>query len=253
MHRLFYAVLSSLLALACCSTPARATQFRLLAWGTNDYSLHFDQKDNLTIDVQVQTNRLSPVYETPGGQSLTLYRIVNDDKGMPVRQIACPVTVPAGLRHGILILIPAAPASSWIRLGQGGQALRVPRTYEYRWLDDSPEVRPPGTIEFRNMQGLPVAVRAGDREMLVPPQGKEQVPIVPGAKRIGFKAAAFYDGGWHLFASSPLPTRGVGRLMVIFREAAEAPATGASGPGIRIVQLHEPPSRLRNALPPEEP
>lgn len=222
-------------------SPARAVEFRVLGWAADDYSLRFDQGRSTT-DLQVETDRLSPVYAAPGAESVTLYRPVKTADGEPGRQTACAIAVPPELKRGIVILIPAVPVSSWIKPPQAdpdAAHMRVPPTYHYHWLDDSIEARPPGTIEFRNLQALPVAVRIGDREIEVPPHGKARIPLVPGARRIGFRAATLIDGKWRVFASSPLPTRGPDRILVIFREVEGSQRTDPADTGIRVVRLYE--------------
>ena len=97
--------------------------------------------------------------------------------------------------------------------------------------------RPPGTIEFRNMQPLPVALHIGDQDLTLPPQGKIQTPISAGKKRMEFKAAALLDNQWRLFASSPLSVRGIDRMMVIFRDSGDTPREGPGDPGIRILRF----------------
>lgn len=234
------------------TAPAGAVQFRVLGWDADDYSLRFDQGHSTT-GVQVETDRLSPVYDAPGAQAVSLYRTIETESGEPGRQIACRIVVPPELKRGIVVLIPSTPVSSWITLpagGQGATAMRVPLTYEYLWLDDSAEARPVGTIEFRNMQRHPVALRIGGGEVRLPPQGKAQIPLVPEAKRQKFRAAALIEGNWRMFASTSLPTRGAGRLMVIFRETSDPSRAGPDDPGIRMVRLYEPPPP---APPPEAP
>ena len=219
----------------------RAVEFRVLGWATDDNSLRFDQGRS-TADVQVETDRLSPLYAAPGAETVTLYRPIKTADGKPGQQIACEITVPPGLKQGIVILIPAVPVSSWIKPSEGdadAAHVRVPPPYLYHWLDDSIEARPLGTIEFRNLQRLPVAVRIGDRDIEIPSLGKGQAPIVPGVKRLGFRAATFINGKWRVFASSPLPTRGPDRILVIFRDVDDAQRTGPADTGIRIVRLYE--------------
>lgn len=221
--------------------PALAVEFRVLGWSADDHSLRFDQGRSTT-DVRVETDRLSLVYEASGAGTITLYRPIVTADGEPGRQIACEMAVPAELRQGIVILVPAVPVSSWIKSPMADPAaahMRVPPTYHYYWIDDSIEVRPPGTIEFRNLQRLPVALRIGDREFEVPSQGKAQTPIVPGVKRLGFRAATLIDGKWRVFASSTLPTRGPDRILVIFRDVDETQRTGPADTGIRMVRLYE--------------
>lgn len=237
LRRLLARSAALLLAVA----SARAVEFRVLGWSADDYSLRFDQGISTTA-VQVETDRLSPGYDASGVESVALYRTIETADGKPGRQIACEIAVPPGLKQGIIILVPAVPVSSWIKPPLADPAaahMRVPPTYHYYWIDDSIEVRPPGTIEFRNLQRLPVALRIGDRDLEVPSQGKAQTPIVPGVKRLSFRAATFIDGQWRVFASSTLPTRGPDRILVIFRDVDETQRTGPTDTGIRMVRLYE--------------
>lgn len=226
--------------LLCGAPPASAVQFRVLGWDADDYSLRLDQGRS-TLELQVMTERLSSLYDAPGKENLVFYRLVDRD-GEPVKQPVCTITVPSGLERGVLILVPSVPPSSWIRPpgATGDMArMRVPPAYKHFWLDDSPEARPPGMIDFRNLQDLPIALRVGGRDIHLPPQGREQTPLIPGAKRLDFKAAALLDGEWRLFASSPLPTRNLSRLLVIFRGVSVEPRTGPADTGIRMVRLCE--------------
>lgn len=223
------------------SSEARAVEFRVLGWSADDPSLRFDQ-DRSTIDLRIETDRLSQAYAVPGAETVVLYRPITNADGKPDRQIACEIAVPPGLEQGIVILAPAAPVSSWIKPPLADPAaahMRVPPTYQYYWIDDSVDARPPGTIEFRNLQRHPVALRIGDRDLEVPSQGKAQTPIVPGVKRLSFRAATFIDGQWRVFASSTLPTRGPDRILVIFRDVDETQRTGPTDTGIRMVRLYE--------------
>ena len=250
----FRPLLALFVALLLVLAPARAVEFRVLGWSTDDNSLCFD-RGRSTINVQVETDRLSPIYDVPDGEPVSLYRPIKTEDGKPGQQVACEIVVPPGLKQGIVILIPAVPASSWIKPPQvaapDAAHVRVPPTYLYHWLDDSIDARPPGTIEFRNLQRLPVAVRIGDRDLEIPSLGKAQTPLIPGAKRLGFRAATFINGKWRVFASSPLPTRGPDRILVIFRDVDEAQRTGPGDTGIRMIRLYEVAPRPEPETPPE--
>ena len=77
--------------------------------------------------------------------------------------------------------------------------------------------------------------------MLLVPQAKAQIPLIAGAKRMAFKAAAQVNGQWRTFASNPLPTRGPDRMLVILRDGPPnlEQSLGPDCPNISIVSLFD--------------
>jgi hypothetical protein len=246
--RHLFVVLGLLLA---CSVSVQAVQFRVLGFARYDLDLRFDQRGE-PVALKVFPDSLSRTYDTLGTEPIVLYKMVEED-GKPRKNVACTVTVPPELTHGILILFPSGtPASPSIRVlpNNSGEANSLaPLTYEYFWLDDSLDARPLGMIEFRNMTRVSIAFRIGDQEKNLAPQGKTQTPLIAGAKRLDFKAAVQLAGKWRVFMSSPLPTRGPSRMLVIFREVAENLRTGPDDPGIRMFRFYDAPSPVPATTP----
>lgn len=213
-------LLAAVFGFAVWTMPAGAVQFRLLGWAAADTNLQFDKNGKAT-PTSVFTNDFSPLYEFMGETSLVLYKMV-EHEGKPRKQVACTIAIPAGATKGLIILTPGDDSKAVDRKVLPDQfgfvSETAPLIYDYIWLDDSAEARPPGTIEFRNLSGLPIALQIEGNHLVLPPQAKAQVPIVEGTKRMAFKAAAQLTGRWKVFASNPLPTRGPERMLVILRD-----------------------------------
>lgn len=235
-------LLVATLALAALITPARAVQFRLFGWTSSDANLQFDA-NHQGIETQVHHDSLSPSYDFKSNGALVLYkRVEHEDK--IVKQIACTVSIPEGAEQGLIILLPGDQSKAISRKvlpnKEGFVTTQAPLIYDYLWIDDSPKARPEGTIEFRNFSRLPVAFQVGDHRHSLDPQAKIQVPLVVGAKRMTFRAAAQFNGQWRVFATNPLPTRNPSRMMVIFRDGPAPAPSGEARP--QVIALYDWPA-----------
>ncbi|CAM2815181.1 hypothetical protein [Rariglobus hedericola] len=243
LHRL---ALVFALALVAGIAPARAVQFRLLAWGSYDLNLQF-QNGKGAQELAVFPKSFSITYEIPQGP-IVLFKTVEVD-GKPQRQTACTIVVPPEIQQALVILVPAddsnAPYRKVLPNSQGLVSKEAALLYDCVVLDNSPAAHPVGTIEFRNFSRLPIAINIADRQLTLPPRDKTQVPITEGAKRMAFRAAAQLENGdWKLLSSSPLPISGAGRVLVILRDRPEK-SSRPDEPNIAIVPLFDwtpPPS-----------
>ncbi|MDF3056002.1 MAG: hypothetical protein K0R17_217 [Rariglobus sp.] len=238
------------LAFIVCASPARAVQFRLLAWGTYDLNLQF-QAGKAPQELAVFPRSFSTTYES-AENSIVLFKMVEVD-GKPQRQTACTITVPPEIQQALVILVPGDDAKVTSRKvlpnSQGQVSKEAAMVYDCVVLDNSPAAHPAGTIEFRNFSRLPIAINIASRQLTLPPRDKTQVPITEGVKRMPFRAAAQLENGdWRLLSSTPLPISGAGRILVILRDRPEK-SNRADEPNIAIVQLFDwaPPA------PPPEP
>lgn len=193
-------------------------------------------------EVLVFPTNFSPVYEFKGEGPITLFKMVEHD-GKPQRQTACMVTIPPEMKQGLVILVPGDDSKAIDRKvlpnSQGLVSAGAALIYDYVVIDDSPSAHPAGMIEFRNFSSLPIAINIAERQLMLAPHDKAQVPLTPGAKRMPFRAAAQLGGGqWRLLGSNPLPLSGADRLLVILRDGPPA----ASRPGeanITIIPLFD--------------
>lgn len=232
--------------------PARAVQFRLLAWGSYDLNLQF-QDGKTARELAVFPKSFSITYEVPEGP-IVLFKTVEAD-GKPQRQTACTIVVPPEIQQALVILVPAddskVPYRKVLPNSQGQVSKEASLLYDYVVLDNSPAAHPVGTIEFRNFSRLSIAIDIADRQLTLPPRDKTQVPITAGAKRMAFRAAARLENGdWKLLSSSPLPISGAGRVLVILRDRPEK-SNRADEPNIAIVPLFDwtPPPSPETAAP----
>lgn len=235
-------ILATLAGLLAFAAPARAVQFRLLGWNSADVNLQFEANQKAT-EASVYTDTLSPIYEYQGNGPLVLFKMVEHD-GKPKKQPACTVPIPADAQQGLIILVPGDDtkvAARKVRPNQFGFVSGdAPLTYDYLWLDDSLAARPSGTLEFRNLSRLPVALQIEQQQLVLAPQSRAQVPLNKGAKRMAFKAAAQVNGTWKVFASNPLSTRNPDRMMVILRDNPTPPEGSASNePNISMISLFD--------------
>jgi len=152
------------------------------------------------------------------------------------------------MKKGLLLLIPGDDTKAVDRKvlpdESGFVSLGAPLIYDYIWFDDSPEARPSGTIEFRNLSRSPIALQIDQSQLMLAPQAKAQVPLTPGAKRMPFRAAAQINGQWKIFRSNPLSTRSPDRMLVILRDAAGAHEEAGSDrePNIAMISLFDWPA-----------
>ncbi len=243
----FCATVTVLMILLGIAPAAHALQFRLLGWSSDDIDLLFGEKK--PIELSVSVSGFSPVYEFKGDGPLVLYKEVLNDKGLPVRQTACTVTIPKGMEKGILILVPgdssrAASRKVVARRHEGPATPDAPLIYDYILLDDSEAARPSGTIEFHNFSSLPIALKVETHQVVLAPKEKAQVPLQPGVKRLAFRAAAQLGGKWKVFLTNPLTTRGPDRMMVVLRDGPPSSQSDATGePNIRMISLYDWPAR----------
>jgi hypothetical protein len=240
--------------LACflCTSPAGAVQFRLLAWGSYDLNLQF-QDGKKPQELTVFPRSFSNIYEVSQGP-VVLFKMVEAD-GKPVRQTACTIVVPPEIQQALVILVPAddskVPYRKVLPNSQGLVSKEASLVYDYVVLDDSPAAHPDGTIEFRNFSSLPIAINIAERQLTLPPRDKTQVPITEGARRMPFRAAAQLENGqWKLLASNPLPISGAGRILVILRDRPTK-SNRPDEPNIAIVPLFDwtPPTPAPGAPP----
>ena len=226
---------------AAAGAPERSVQFRLLAWGSYDVNLQF-QSGKKPSEVLAFPTSFSPVYEFKGEGSLILFKMV-EHEGKPQRQTACTVVIPVEMKQGLVILVPGDDGKIVDRKvmpnSQGIVSQGSPLVYDYVVIDDSPAAHPSGTIEFRNFSKLPIAINIAQRQLMLAPHDKAQVPLIAGAKRMPFRAAAQLGGGqWRLLGSNPLPISGADRLLVILRDGP-ANATRPGEANITIVPLFD--------------
>jgi hypothetical protein len=226
--------------LAASATPLHAVQVRLLGWSAADGDLQFDA-DRKPGRLKVFPDSFSPVIEFEGTGPIVLYKMV-EHEGKPRKQIACTITVPAGMEQGLLILVPGDQSKAAFKKvipdESGFVSAGAPLIYDYLWFDDSPKARPPGTLEFRNLSRLPIALQIDQNQLMLVPQSKAQVPLVQGAKRMPLRAAAQIGGQWKLFRSNPLSTRSPDRMLVILRDAGPQNAD-AGEPNIMMISLYD--------------
>lgn len=233
--------------------PARAVQFRLLGWASPDVNLQFETEKK-PVETTVYTDNFSAVYDFKGEGPLVLYKMV-EREGKPTKQVACTVTLPVGAQQGFIILVPGDDSKIVDRKvlpnKVGFVSDKAPLVYNYIWIDDSPAARALGTVEFRNMSRLPIALQIGQHQLSLAPQAKAQVPLAKDAKRMAFKAAAQINGRWKVFASNPLPTRKPERMMVILRDGPpEAQQTlSPDEPNISMIALYDWPSAPESTPP----
>lgn len=238
----FFNRLASLLALSVivCATPARAVQFRLLAWGAYDLNLQF-QAGKEPEELAVFPKSFSIPYES-AANTITLFKMVGVD-GKPERQTACTIVVPPEIKQALVILVPGDDSKVLSRNvlpnKQGQVSKEAALVYDYVVLDNSPAAHPAGTIEFRNFSSLPIAINIASRQLTLPPRDRTNVPITEGAKRMPFRAAAQLENGqWRLLTSAPLPISGAGRILVILRDRPEK-SNQPDEPNIAIVPLFD--------------
>lgn len=211
--------------LLACIPALNAADFRFISWGESDENLQFANGLKST-ELSVPDEAFSPLYKLNVGGTLTLYKMVEGDP-KPLKRTACTIPVPEDMTQGLVILIPPEnpqPTLDKVMPNSLGVVSRnTPMTYNYLLLDDSLEARPKGMIEFRNFTGLPIALQVGTQQFTLDatPNAKHQIPLVPGAKRLFYRAAAQINGKWEIIGSNPLSTRGPpDRMMVLIKRNA---------------------------------
>lgn len=232
-----------------------ALQFRTIGWAAPDTNLLFDIKGK-PVEVAVAPNMFSPAYLFPGEGSLVLYKLV-EHEGKVIRQTACTVTIPPGLKQGLLLLVPADESrvlSRKVRPDRFGVvANAAPLAYDYVWFDDSFEARPAGTIQFLNLSARRLALQVASRQIVLPPKASAFANLQAGSKRMNFQGAVQVDGQWSIFSRKPLSTRDPERMLVILREEPDSLGAAEQKPAIKLVTLFDWPARTSPApgAPPE--
>lgn len=227
-----------------CADFAEAGPFRLLAWGAYDLNLQY-QSGPKSSEVTAFPGSFSPVYEYREAAPLTFFKMV-EHEGKPLRQTACVVTIAPEIQQALIILIPGDDTKALSRKvlpnSQGQVSKESSLIYDYVVIDDSPAAHPADTIVFRNFSRLPIAINIAQQQLTLAPRDKAQVPIISGAKRMSFRAAAQLENGqWRLLSSNPLPISGARRLLVILRDGP-ANAARDNDPNVAIVPLFDWPS-----------
>lgn len=225
----------ALVLLLTCLPSLNAADLRFISWAVSDENLQFANGAKAT-ELSVPDEAFSPAYKFTGAAALTLYKMVEGDP-KPLKRTACTIPLPETMTRGLVILIPQEspqPAQEKVIPNSlGVVSSKAPMTYSYMLLDDSVEARPLGTIEFRNFTGLPLALQVENQQFTLSPDPtvKHQVPLVAGARRLFYRAAAQINGKWEIVGSNPLSTRGPpDRMMVILKtqSAGDLPPTAAS-------------------------
>ena len=229
------------LGLGLCLTPAQAVQFRLLGWASQDVNLVFD-KDSKPVELMVPQEQFSLPQTAKDTAPIVLYKMVEVD-GNPRRQIACSIPIPEGMEQGIIVLLPGdesqALSKKVLPNSAGFRTENAPVIYNYVWLDDSLKSRPSRSIELRNLSSLPVAVQLDTHQLTLAPQAKAIVPITPGTARMPLQAATRMDGKWKLFASRPLRTATIDRVMVFFRDTPAADQANGAAPAVSMLPIYD--------------
>ena len=238
------------LCIGLCATTTHAVQFRLLGWTSQDVNLILDA-DAKPMELMVPQEQFSVAYTAKDTAPIVLYKMVEVD-GKPIRQVACSITIPPGMEQGIIVLLPgdeSLAASKKVLPNKAGFLTKnAPLIYNYVWLDDSPKSRPSRTVELRNLSSLPVAVQLDTHQLTLAPQAKALVPITPGTARMPLHAATRTDGKWKLFASRPLRTATIDRVMVLFRDTPAAESNGAE-PTVMMLPIYDWPQPTPDSQP----
>lgn len=246
--RTFLATLAAL-GLGLCVTPAHAVQFRLLGWASQDVNLMLDT-DSKPVELMVPQEQFSQLQTAKDTAPIVLYKMVEVD-GKPRRQVACSIPVPEGMERGIIVLLPGdesqAVSKKVLPNSAGFRTESAPVVYNYVWLDDSPKSRPSKTIELRNLSSLPVAVQLDTHQLTLAPQAKALIPITPGAARMPLHAATRMDGKWKLFASRPLRTATIDRVMVFFRDTPASDQSNGAAPAVTMLPIYDWPQPTSDA------
>jgi hypothetical protein len=222
---------------ALCAPSAHAVQFRLIGWADPDSNLVFDNKTK-AVETTLSPAAFSASYEFTGEGALVLYKRV-EHEGKIIRQTACTVAIPPGLKQGLLLLFPGDESQVLSRKVQpdsfGTVSATAPLAYNYVWFDDSLEARPAGTIQFLNLSARQLALQVASQQLVLPPKAKALANLEAGSKRMNFQGAVQVDGRWTIFSRKPIPTRDPERMLVILREE---PVSGPQ-PRIKLVTLFD--------------
>lgn len=234
-------IFATLLGLLLSSAPTlQAVQVRVLAWSSDDGDLQFDAARKPT-RLKLFSDSFSRAIMFEDDGPIVLYKMV-EHEGKPRKQIACSISVPAGMEQGLLILVPGDQSKAVSRKvlpdESGFVSSGAPVIYDYHWFDDSPKARPPGTLEFRNLSRLTIALQIEQSQIMLNPQAKAQVPLARGAKRMPLRAAAQIGGQWKLFRSNPLSTRNPERMLVILRDA-DTQDSADGEPNVTMISLYD--------------
>ncbi|MFA6287036.1 MAG: hypothetical protein WC661_06575 [Opitutaceae bacterium] len=214
------------------ATPcAFALDFRILNWDGNDLDLKYQHKSE-KISLYTFEGALSPFYHYSEAKPLTLFKekMIKEEV---VKVPAMTTEVPAGLTQAILLIVPTSPDRS---------------SYTALWIDDSPLIRPAGTLEFRNLSKHSVALQVAGQEMNLVPQAVQQLKFDPALKRVAFKAAVQIGAEWKLVTANPVPVRPNYRALIILRDAR--PSETAA---VQIISFYDRPPTVDElaVLPPQ--
>lgn len=181
--------------------PLRAIEFRLISWEGEVLGLKYSN-GTTQVPIDAAEGALSSPYRFEGSGPLVLYREV-EVEGKTVRIPMASLTIPSGYTQAIILLAYA-------------DATRT--TYIGSWINDSPEVRPPQTVTYRNFSSYPIAIKIGATEHVIGPKEGHTQTTDPKVERVVFKAATQTPSGWKVVASTVQPVRPGLRTLVLIRD-----------------------------------
>lgn len=145
------------------------------------------------------------VAATPNGV-LSFYSSATVDPAKPTANLAATVTVPQGVKQGIVLVLPAATGA------------KLP--YQLMILNDSFAAFPAGGSRVINLTRLPLAIRAGEHALEVQPAKITAVPPVTKVNDLNQAQTSFYhkDGEqWVLISERPMQyTKDLRNIFLMF-------------------------------------
>ena len=191
------------LLLACLLTPAAAhaaLEFRVLSWKGDIDGLRYTDGQDETI-LSVRERVLSPAYRHRGSGDIELYRLETRDAQPPVRIEIATLSPPENLSRALLMLNQT----------DDGRA-------HGRWIDDSTEDNPAGSLRLHNFSSHELAVRIGTETRVLPPAANTRVNFPAASRALPVQVAVKMDGEWTRVASTSQPVRPRYRLIVLLRD-----------------------------------
>lgn len=208
---------------------AEGVQFRVLSWDGPIQGLKYDA-DRTPVEITAADDCFSPPYSIKKTAPLELYRDPQPGRErMPVAMVPAP---DASFSRAILVLAATSDGR-----------------YAGRWIDDSPETHPAGTLRIHNFTRLPLAFQSGARQWQQAPGEVHSIGIAPSLRQTPLRIAGLINGKWDMLWGSLLPMRKNYRVHVFVRDipppgeplsdpvyplilydyVAPAPATGTPG------------------------
>jgi hypothetical protein len=167
--------------------------------------MHFSDANGVIRQVPFRPKAFSEnLTMLPVNGSLVFYDKQNIDPEKPMESLAATVKIPADLKRGMVVVMPAKAGEK--------------PAYRLVLIDDSEKAFPRGESRVLSLIGVPTAVQAGEQKHVTAPGQIGKIPVVTNVNSFNMAQTNFYyqlDGEWIVFTERQLQFTNASRRLFI--------------------------------------